>query len=466
MDISKLLNPVQNKKPRFDEDTLVGNKYWLPTELIAYIISFFLFNHRPKFQLVSKQWCIAYEQYHRNRLFNDYEHVKDKNVTREQVLKAFVKYGHRLRWLFINTSTLREILEIEPNFADLVPNVIWLSVTVNDGFSSQRWIGDFLVKLRRVGKILIEEFGFTADEHLAGEMEKVMPVLPRLQGVDFSTVDLDFTAFPGPNMKERASQIEYLGISVASAEPESIASAFVVFKNVAWLSFTGISSVNVLKVVTEMVVDSKNFPKLNRLEVYSELDLSHVDPIVNEEGGTTITAMDLYLKICGIRRPQCVIRVGFILGACSKTHPALIEREREFVINLGKIGADVLSRLELTHYTPVGDYDPLTTLFYESAPRFPKLRFMSIYASPTAATGPRIIEALNNSFLLPYLEHVLFYVDGMQPPEWNEGFNPIDPSRGVICSIIDAQHEDEARMFNENNDGAFPSWFLADDTSH
>ncbi|KAI8873583.1 hypothetical protein GQ42DRAFT_23686 [Ramicandelaber brevisporus] len=463
MNISKLLNPVPSKKPRFDEDTLVCDEYWLPTELIAYIITYTDLFIRSKFRLVSKKWYIAYDIYLRNKMFNDMIHVSERYVTRKQVLNIFVDYGHRLRWMFIHTSTLRDLLDIEPNFASLIPNVSRLRVTIDDGVSNQQRVRDFVAKLCKLVRIVIREFGSTADRHLASELDKSVAIMPHLQEVDLSDIDLDLNAFPGPNVKERAHQIVDLGMSVASIEPGTVASKFEMFKNVEILSIRGISSVVVLKEVTELVIDEKNFQSLRILEVHSEFDLSHADPVVNEEDGTTVTAMDLYLKICDIRRPQFLLRVGFILGACSKTNSTLIEREREFVIKLGKTSAEVLELLELTHYTPVGDYDPLTTLFYESAPRFPRLLFLYAHVSPTAATGLRIIEALNNPFLFPSFAEVIFYVDGSQSPEWDWDYNPIDPSRGFQFLVTEPDYEDEARMINENNDEVIPSWFLSDD---
>ncbi|KAI8865551.1 hypothetical protein GQ42DRAFT_181851 [Ramicandelaber brevisporus] len=352
MNISKLLDPVPNKKPRFDEDTLVCDKYWLPTELIAYIMTFFHLHFRPTFRLISKKWYTAYDLYLRNKVFDDYDHIIAKPVTRKQLLNAFVKYGHWLRWMFIHTSTLREILDVEPNFADLIPNVIRLYVTIDDSLSSQRWMGDFVAKLSKLKKLIIQEYGFTADDHLADEMDKAVANMPRLDSLFMFDIDLDFNAFPGPNMKERANQILNLRMSVVNIEPGLVASTFKMFKNATGLGFTGISNVDILKEITEMVINEKNFPAMNTLEVQSEFDLSHANPIVNEEDGTTITAMDLYLKIFSIRRPKFELYVGFILGACSKTNSMLIEREREFVIKLGKTCADVLAELELTHYTP------------------------------------------------------------------------------------------------------------------
>ncbi|KAI8873736.1 hypothetical protein GQ42DRAFT_152488 [Ramicandelaber brevisporus] len=327
MNISKL----PNKKPRFDEETLVCDKYWLPTELIAYVMRFFDFQLRLPLRLVSKKWYVAYDLYHRNTWFNDVGYVFNKPVTRRQFLNAFVTYGRRLHY---------------------------------DGFSSQRWMGDFVAKLSKLRKIVIREYGFTADEHLADEMDKAIAAIPRLREVNLGDVDLDLDIFPGPNMKECASQIVELRMSIANIEPELVASTFTMFKSVRQLGLRGISGVDVLKEVTEMMIDEKSFPKLQVLDVRSEFDLSHADPSVNEDG-SKVTAMDLYLKICSIRRPRFDLYVGFILGACSTTNSVLIEKEREFVISLGKISAEVLSWLELTHHTPSGDYDPLTTLFYE-----------------------------------------------------------------------------------------------------
>ncbi|KAI8869558.1 hypothetical protein GQ42DRAFT_156090 [Ramicandelaber brevisporus] len=361
----------------------------------------------------------------------------------------------------IHTSNLREILDVEPNFADLIPNATWLSIQVNDGLSSQRWVGDVVAKLSKLKKIVVEEYGYTADEQLAAEMDKAVATMPRLESLIICDIDLDLNTFPGSNTKEHANKIRQLVMSVANIEPGLVTSTFEMFKNIEWLGLTGISSAEVLKEITEVVSNPKNFPAMFKLDVCSEIDLSNADPIVNEEDGTTVTAMELYLKICSIRRPRFELTLGFILGGCSTTDSALIEKEREFVINFGKTSVEVLCRLSLTHYTPSGDYDPLTTLFYESAPRFPRLRFMNNFVSPTAVTGPRLIEALNNPFLLPHLVQVKFYVDGTQSPEWNEKFNPIVPSRGFDFSVEETQNEDETRMLNENNGGVIPSWFLA-----
>ncbi|KAI8873504.1 hypothetical protein GQ42DRAFT_176430 [Ramicandelaber brevisporus] len=462
MDIGKLLNPVPNKRPRFVENTLAYDEYWLPTELIALIISFFNFYYRPIFRLVSKKWYIAYEQYFRNKVFSDVLHVGCRGVTRKQLLGAFVKYGHRLNWMGIRTSTLREILDAEPNFASLIPNIIWLYVAIDDGLSSRRWMGGFVVKLSSLRKLVVSEFGFTADEHLADELDKAVAVMLRLESVFMHDVDLDMDVFPGLHLKARASQIQRLVVSVVSIESGLVVSAFAVFKHVSRLGFRGIGSVDVLKEVTEMVIDEVNFPALRILEVCSELDLSHAAPTVNNDG-SKVTAMDLYLKICGIRRPKFELCLGFILGACSTTDLVLIEREREFVINLGHTSAEVLARLEITHYTPVGGYDPLTMLFYESAPRYPKLQFLYLHISPTTVTGPRIIEALNNPFLLPHFIHGYFYVDGTQLLEWNANFDPIVPSRGIEVTVIETHHEDKVRMINETNNGVIPSMFLPDD---
>ncbi|KAI8871674.1 hypothetical protein GQ42DRAFT_91691 [Ramicandelaber brevisporus] len=461
MDISKLLNPVPNKKSRFDEDTLVCDRYWLPAELIARILMFLPHPSRPPLRFVSKKWYDAYDLFIRNREFSDASHVGSRRVTRRQVLDAFVKYGHRLRWMDVRTSTLREILDIEPNFASLIPNAIRLYVTVDDGLSSQRWIGDIATKLHNLKGIFIKEYGFTADEHIGDELDKAVATMPRLEIMNIDDISLDFTAFPGPNMKERASQISRLVVPVANIAAGAVASTFRMFKSIKWLGLSGISGVDVLKEITELVLDEKSFPAMNRLEVIGDFDISHASPIVNEEDGTMTTAMDLYLKICGIRRPQLELILGFILGACSKSNLALIEKEREFVINLGKAGGDILVALQLTHYTPVGDYDPLTTLLFNSALRFPRLLFLILHVSPSAATGLRIIEAFNNPFLLPHLVQANFFVDGMQSPEWINGFNPIDPSRGFDFNIYEKQHEDETRMVNETSNGVLPSHFLS-----
>ncbi|KAI8870981.1 hypothetical protein GQ42DRAFT_168682 [Ramicandelaber brevisporus] len=467
MNISKLLNPMPTKRPRFDDgnsSSYYGHPFWLPTEIIAYIISFLSDSTHPNFRLVSQSWYTAYELYHRNRVFGHGIHVGRKKVTRRQVLNAFVKHGHRLRVMTTNTSFLRQMLEAEPNFAGLIPNTVRLSIAVVEGYSSRHWIGEFVAKLTKLRYFTVIEYGYYADEHLAAEMDKAVGGMPNFKHFETFGIDLDVTKFPGPNLKAIGSQMEHLELPVATAVPGTVTSSFEAFRNIKILGLMMISSIEILREVADMVSNPKNFPVMYQLYVFTEIDITRTPPIVNEEDGTLVTGLDLFEKICSIRRhPRFELNIGFTLGACSTTDDALIAKEREFVINLGKNHADVLMGLQLTHFTPVGDYDPLTTLFYESTPRLHRLAFMRLYVSPTAATAPKLIAAFNNEFLLPRLTFVSFYVDGSQLPEWKQGFKPVDPSRGTINHVIETEILDKVREENESTNGIIESDFLSED---
>ncbi|KAI8871250.1 hypothetical protein GQ42DRAFT_178010 [Ramicandelaber brevisporus] len=466
MDISKLLNPIPNKRPRYDDldSSSYGHPFWLPTEIIAYILSFLEWTIRPNFRLVSKSWYTAYELYHRNREFQVSVHVGSKRVGRQKVLNAFVKYGHQLRVMTTTTDFIRDMMAVEPNFAGLIPNVVYMSVAVCDGLSSQQWVGEMVSKLTKLRSMVVLEYGFNADEHLAVEMDKAVGNMPHFKSFGSLSIDIDVTSFPGPNLKALGGQMEKLELPIANIVPGTVASTFEVFKNIKELGLMMISSIEILREVADMVSNPKNFPAMYQLYVFTEIDITRTPPIVNEDDGTLVTGLDLFEKICSIRRhPRFELNVGFTLGACSTTDDALIAKEREFVINLGKNHADVLMGLQLTHFTPVGDYDPLTTLFYESAPRFHRLAFMRFYVSPTAATAPKIIAALNNEFLLPRLAFIEVFVDGSQLPEWKRGYNPIEPARAVYLSVVEMERMDKMRIENETNDGIIKSSFLPDD---
>ncbi|KAI8874134.1 hypothetical protein GQ42DRAFT_152129 [Ramicandelaber brevisporus] len=445
MDISKLLNPIRDKRPRFDENAVGVDKLWLPPELIAYIMQFIYYQKRPRFRLVSKSWYTAYELYHRNLTFDNIVHVNRPKVTRKQTLDAFREYGHRLRVFYADTNFLRYMLEYEPNFAKLIPNVAMACIGIRDGLPSERWIGNVLAKLTKLHNISIGEYGYEADENLAIELDKAIGDMPHLKRLSAHDMDLDSAALTGENMKL---------IMTSTLE---------VFKNVVTLGLKLISSIEVLHKVTEVVTNPKSFPLLNELYVLTQVDITRTAPIVDEQTGERITGYGLFKKICSIRRPRFELSVGFGLGACSTTDAALIEKERNFIINLAKNHNDVLVGLEITHFTPVGDYDPITTFLYESIPRFERLAFMRLYASPTASTSPKLIAALNNSFLLPHLTLVEVYVDGSQVPEWNISSNPLDTSRGVLLTIMADEYYDELRAENESNNGILASRFLPDD---
>ncbi|KAI8866336.1 hypothetical protein GQ42DRAFT_165568 [Ramicandelaber brevisporus] len=463
MDISKLLNPIRNKRPRFDESAVEVDKLWLPTELIAYIMQFIYFRIRSRFRLVSKSWYTAYELYHRNLIFDNLVHVNRPKVTRKQTLDAFRKYGHRLRFLDVDTNFLRYMLEYEPNFAELIPNVTSTYIGIRDGLPSELWVGNVLAKLTKLNRISIAEYGYDADENLAAELDKAIGNMPHFRQFAASDMDLDIAVLTGENMRLIGGKLTVLDVSIPNMAAGMVAPTLGVFKNVAILWLKLISSIEVLHKVTEVVTNPKSFPLLSELSVMTQVDITRTAPIIDEQTGERITGYGLFKKICSIRRPRFDLSVGFGLGACSTTDAALIETERNFIINLAKNHNDVLVGLEITHFTPVGDYDPITTFLYESVPRFERLAFMRFYASPTASTSPKLIAALNNSFLLPYLAFVDVIVDGGQAPEWNSGSNPLDTSRGVMVSTTLEDNDDKLRAENESNNGILASRFLPDD---
>ncbi|KAI8866581.1 hypothetical protein GQ42DRAFT_158633 [Ramicandelaber brevisporus] len=131
MDISKLLNPQQQqqqplKRYRRGHDTNsvpFNPESWLPVEIIGYIIQFVDRPFRRELRLVSRAWYTAYMSYHRCSCLM-YGYDKSIKWTRSGTLDALRKNGRRLREMLVKTSFFKELVEIEPNLGDLIPNLV------------------------------------------------------------------------------------------------------------------------------------------------------------------------------------------------------------------------------------------------------------------------------------------------------------------------------------------------------
>ncbi|KAI8870173.1 hypothetical protein GQ42DRAFT_169315 [Ramicandelaber brevisporus] len=206
-------------------------------------------------------------------------------------------------------------------------------------------------------------------------------------------------------------------------------------------------------------------PRLNVLSVAAEFDITRAPPIQDPETGRSIRAYTLIDHICDIRRPGGTMRVtiGFILGACSSGNPELVEIERQFLVELGKKHSDVLHGLRITHFLPTSDYDPLSTLLYESVSRFPALVGLDLRLPPTAQNKQRLIDAFNNPFLLPRLHYVRWQVSDDADEEFVTGFNPIEPSRGVYFLLSEDRYADQLQRAVEMGE-SIPSIFEPEET--
>ncbi|KAI8869478.1 hypothetical protein GQ42DRAFT_179256 [Ramicandelaber brevisporus] len=447
MNISKLLNPLQqhqqSKRARQYSDAKpvpFNPKSWLPYEIISHIILFVDRPFRKDLRLVSRAWYIAYMTYYRCS-FLMHGLRGSMKWTRNDALNALRSNGRRLRQILVASPFFTELLEIEPNLGDLIPNVTSLTVTLAGGMSGSQWLGKVASKMNYLRCIYLSEYSTgSTDEHFLEELDKAVAGKKIFCGLSFENVHVaNMDSFPGPNLREIASQISILGIPMSTVPVSSVSSKFALFCNVRELRFSDISSMEVLLAVANLLCEPKNMQQLQLLSVTVELDITRTLPIQDPETGQDIHAYTLVDRICSIRRPRGTLRIniGFILGACSSDNPELVEIERQFLIELGKKNSEVLFGLGITHLKPVSDYDPLSTLLYESASRFPVLARLDLKLPPTAQNKQRLIDAMNNPFLLPQLSFVYWQVSEDADEEFVQSFNPIEPSRGIYFVIAE-----------------------------
>ncbi|KAI8873727.1 hypothetical protein GQ42DRAFT_152478 [Ramicandelaber brevisporus] len=458
MNISKLLNPLQQplKRARHysDIDSVSFNpKSWLPNEIIGYIILFVDRPFRRDLRLVSRAWYTAYMTYHRCSFLMYGRITKSTNFTLTGALTALRNNGRYLREMIVTTAFFKELMEVEPNLGDLIPNANWLTVGVTGDAANSTWLGNVVSKMDKLrGLVLRENTVGLTDEHFLEELDKALVGKKRFYELDFQDVHVtNMDSFPGPNLREIAPQISKLSVPMSSVSALSLSSKLALFCNVRELGFSDISSMEVLLAVANLLCEPKNMPQLKILTVNAGFDITRTAPIQDPETGQAIHAYTLIDRICGIRRQKHTLRIiiGFTLGACSSGNPELVEIERQFLIGLGKRHAEVLHGFDITHFLPTSDYDPLSTLFYESASRFPILIGLELHMPPTAQNKQRLINALNNPFLLPLLRVVQWLVGDDADEEFVAGFNPIDPSRGVYFSVLELKLFDQHQQATE-----------------
>ncbi|KAI8867741.1 hypothetical protein GQ42DRAFT_52104 [Ramicandelaber brevisporus] len=460
MDISKLLNPLQQQQQQQQQQPLkrsrrhsdidsvpLNPRSWLPNEIIGYIIMFVDKYFRRELRLVSRAWYTAYMTYHHCSCLIYGCHYKSTRFTLTGALDALRNNGRNLRELIVTTSFFKELMEIEPNLGDLFPNVMWLYVTLAGDLQGSQWLGTVVSKLSKMHSLILGEYGAgLIDEQFLEELDKALVGKRHLSMLNFQKVHVtSMDNFPGPNLREIAPQMLSLSVPMLTIPASNVSSKFALFCNLRELGLSNIPSMEVLLAVTSLLCEPKSMPQLQILSVTTEFDITRTSPIKDPETGQDIHVYTLIDRICGIRRPGGTMRItiGFTLGACSFGNPELVEIERQFLIDLGKKHAEVLHGLRITHFLPTSDYDPLSALFYESAPRFPVLSTLDLHLPPTVQNKQRLIDALNNPFLLPRLYFVQWQVSDEADEEFVCGYNPVDPSRGINFVVIEERLVDE-----------------------
>ncbi|KAI8867773.1 hypothetical protein GQ42DRAFT_157632 [Ramicandelaber brevisporus] len=369
----------------------------------------------------------------------------------------------------VETTFFKELMEIEPNLGDLILNVTWLTIILAGDMPSSQLLGHLVAKMNNLRSLVLAEYsaGLT-DEYFLGELDEALVGKRHLSELSFEDLHVtNMDSFPGPNLSHLAPQLSTLGIPMSTINAENVSSKFALFCNVRKLGLSNISSMEVLLAVANLLCEPKNMPRLNVLSVAAEFDITRTAPINDLVTGQDIRPYTLIDRICGIRRPNGAMRVtiGFILGACSSGNPELIEIERQFLVDLGKKHSEVLHGLRITHFLPTSDYDPLSTLFYESAARFPALVGLDLRLPPTAQNKQRLIDAFNNPFLLPRLHYLRWQVSDDADEEFVTGFNPIDPSRGVYFLLSEDRYADQLQRAVEMGE-SIPSIFEPDENEH
>ncbi|KAI8867710.1 hypothetical protein GQ42DRAFT_157696 [Ramicandelaber brevisporus] len=467
MDISKLLNPLQQplKRGRYDSDVdsvPFNPESWLPVEIIGYIIQFVGHQFRRELRLVSRAWYTAYMTYHRCSYLLYGRRSGSAKFTLKGAIDALRNNGRNLRELFVTTAFFKELLEVEPNLGDLIPNVTWLSVSTTADATNSTWLGKVVSKLSKL-QIMVhrERIPGLTDDRFIEELDEALVGKRNLSVLSFEGVNVaNMDNFPGPNLRKIAPQILTFDIPMSTINAENVSSKFTLFCNVRELGLSDISSMEVLLAVANLLCEPKSMPQLKILTVVTGFDITRSTPIQDPETGQDIHAYTLIDRICGIRRPnhRLLIMIGFTLGACSSGNPELVEVERQFLVDFGKKYSEVLYGLRITHFLPTSDYDPLSTLFYESASRFPVLDALDLHLPPTAQNKQRLIDALNNPFLLPQLNMVQWWVSDDVDEEFVTGFNPIEPSRGIYFNIFEERLTDQLQQAVEMGE-SIPSIF-------
>ncbi|KAI8872063.1 hypothetical protein GQ42DRAFT_161579, partial [Ramicandelaber brevisporus] len=433
--------PLQEPSKRIRYDSNVDSvpfnpKSWLPNEIIGYIMLFVDQHFCRELRLVSRAWHTAYMTYHRCSYLMYGRFTKSTQFTLAGALDAMRKNGRYLREMIVTTTFFKELLEVEPNLGDLFPNLTWLRITLAGDSPTSQWLGNVVTKMDNLRSLVIREnIAGAADDQFLEELDKALVGKKRFYELEFDNIHItNMDGFPGPNLRKIAPQISILAIPMSTVPVSSVSSKFALFCNVHELGLSDISSMEVLLAVVNLLCEPKNLPQLRILGVFAGFDITRARPIRNPETGRSIRAYTLIDRICGIRRPRGAMRIiiGFTVGACSSGNPELVEIERQFLIDFGKKHSEVLHGLHMTHFLPTSDYDPLSTLFYESAPRFPVLTNLIMSLPPTAQNKQRLIDAINNPFILPLLSTVEWSVGEDADKEFVTDFNPIDPSRGVF----------------------------------
>ncbi|KAI8866620.1 hypothetical protein GQ42DRAFT_158608 [Ramicandelaber brevisporus] len=474
MNIRKLLNPLQEplKRSRYgsdqdDVDSVSFNpKSWLPVEIIGYIMLFADRLFLRELRLVSRAWYTAYMRYHRCSFLMYGRNTKSTKFTLKGAINALCNNGQFLRNLLVTTTFFKELLVVESNLGDLIPNVVWLGVTLAGDLPISQWLSQVVSKMDKLQLFGLKELTTgMADEDFLEELDKALAGKKGLYELTFQDVHVtNMDSFPGPNLREIAHQLQTFGAPLSTVPVSSLSSKFALFCNVWDLGLADISSMEVLLAVANLLCESKNMPLLRELTVIAEFDITRTAPIQDPETGRKIRAYTLIDRICGIRRQKYTMRIniGFTVGACSSGNPELVEIERQFLIDLGKKHAEVLQKLHITHFLPTSNYDPLSTLFYESASRFPVLTFLNLYLPPTAKNKQRLINAMNNPFLLPLLNTVEWTVGEDADKEFVSGFDPLDPSCGIFFHVMEMKLFDQQQHAVEMGEN-IPSIFEPED---
>ncbi|KAI8868428.1 hypothetical protein GQ42DRAFT_41386 [Ramicandelaber brevisporus] len=401
-------------------------------------------------------------RYHRCSYLIYGRNIKFAKWTRSGALNALRNNGRSLREMIMATTFIKELVEIEPNLGDLFPNVTWLTVSMAGDLPSSQWFGKVVSRMDKLHSLILTEYSAgTADEHFLEELDKALVDKRRLSVLTFDAIHVtNMDNFPGPNLSQLAPQLSTLGIPMSTINAENVSSKFALFCNVRTLGLSDISSMEVLLAAANLLCEPKSMPQLNVLSVIVGFDITRTAPIQDPETSQVIRPYTLIDRICGIRRPKYKlhISIGFTLGACSSGNPELIEIERQFLIDLGKKHSEVLQGLRITHFLPTSDYDPLSTLFYESASRFPMISGLVLRLPPTGHNKQRLIDALNNPFLLPKLSFVQWWVSEDADEEFVKGYNPIDPSRGIHFMLIEVRLVDQLQQAVEMGESV-PSIF-------
>ncbi|KAI8869676.1 hypothetical protein GQ42DRAFT_163252 [Ramicandelaber brevisporus] len=511
MDISRLLNdPRPPKRPRLftlppgcsvDDDAAATSdsgsavqqwsKVQLSVDAAAYVMEFVDASERPMCRLVNQVWYAAYNRYHRYVSFSQPENM---GISPRQLISTLHDHGLRLRYIFIFSSSLAELVRLDPNLSTrAIPNVSTVFIVLNEpNISSKTWLLAACQGWKQLRFLTIYSYGFAPDRDFPSSLNQLLCRTPRLGILAFRDISIRPGSFPDPHLLEiepcyagTLSQLTGLNMSLEHFESAAeVAMLLEPLHSVTTLGFDEINDLSVLDAVAGLLEQPGFIPKLDGLSVTTGLDMCRTPAITVQDtitveasahSGTDATAeeqttlvvsrvvnvIDTMNRFRDLNRPHVELSLGFVLGACScsTTHPLYhqsIDRERQFLAEFSSKCIPRIKCLKITHYTPSvpGYYWPLDALFHCDA-SFPWLTVLELYVTPMSWFKDRLADIIGSRNMLPKLALLLMFYNESSDIDVEEFVSEQIDNRGGALSIEFSVEDVISEIRDDTENGTF-----------